>query len=36
MALGVKNLPAKPGSIRDLGSVPGSRRYPGEGHGNPL
>ena len=29
----VKNLPANPG---DVGSVPGSGRYPGEGNGNPL
>jgi len=27
----VKNLPAMPG---DLGSIPGSGRYPGEGNGN--
>ena len=32
----VKNLPAKAGDIRDLGSVPGSGRSPGGGHGNPL
>ena len=29
----VKNLPANTG---DAGSIPGSRRYPGEGNGNPL
>ena len=29
----VKNLPASSG---DLGSIPGSRRFPGEGNGNPL
>ena len=29
----VKNLPANPG---DWGSIPGSRRSPGGGHGNPL
>ena len=36
VALVVKNLPAKAGDIRDLGSVPGSGRSPGGGHGNPL
>ena len=29
----VKNLPANRG---DAGSIPGSRRYPGEGNGNSL
>ena len=24
------------GDTRDLGSIPGSRRSPGKGHGNPL
>ena len=23
-------------NVRDLGSMPGSGKYPGEGHGNPL
>ena len=32
----VKNPPANAGNIRDLGSVPGSGRSPGGGHGNPL
>ena len=32
----VKNLPANAGEIRDLGSIPGPGRFPGEGHGNPL
>jgi len=32
----VKNLPASAGDIRDMGSVPGSGRSPGEGRGNPL
>jgi len=32
----VKNLPANAGDIRDLGSIPGSGRSPGGGHGNPL
>ena len=36
MALAVKNLPANAGGIRDMGTVPGSGRFPGEGHGNPL
>ena len=31
-----KNPLANAGDIRDVGSVPGSRRSPGEGHGNPL
>ena len=35
-ALVVKNLPANAGDIRDVGSVPGSERSPGGGHGNPL
>ena len=36
VALVVKNLPAKAGDIRDTGSIPGSGRSPGGGHGNPL
>ena len=36
MVLVVKNLPANAGDIGDAGSVPGSGRSPGEGHGNPL
>ena len=36
MALAVKNQPANAGDIRDVGSIPGSRRSPGGGHGNPL
>ena len=32
----VKNLPANAGDVRDVGSVPGSGRSPGEVHGNPL
>ena len=32
----VKNLPANAGDIRDSGSIPGSRRSPGGGHGIPL
>ena len=33
---GKKNPPANAGDIRDVGSIPGSGRSPGEGHGNPL
>ena len=36
MVLVVKNPPAKAGDIRDTGSIPGSGRSPGRGHGNPL
>ena len=36
MGLVVKKLPANAGDIRDTGSVPGSGRSPGAGHGNPL
>ena len=32
----VKNLPVNGGDIRDAGSIPGSGRSPGGGHGNPL
>ena len=32
----VKNLPANVGDTGDVGSIPGSRRSPEEGHGNPL
>ena len=32
----VKKVPANAGDIRDAGSIPGSGRSPGEGHGNPL
>ena len=31
-----KNLPANAGDARDVGSIPGSGRSPGEGNGNPL
>ena len=30
------NLPTNAGDIRDMGSIPGSGRSPGRGHGNPL
>ena len=36
VALVVKNPSAKAGDIRDSGSIPGSGRPPGGGHGNPL
>ena len=32
----VKNPLASAGDIRDMGSIPGSERSPGGGHGNPL
>ena len=32
----VKNPPAKAGNVRDVDSIPGSGKSPGEGHGNPL
>ena len=36
MVIVVKNPPANAGNIRDVGSIPGSGRSPGEGHGNPF
>ena len=36
LALVVKTLTANAGDIRDVGSIPGSGRCPGGGHGNPL
>ena len=32
----IKNPPANAGDIRDVGSIPGSGRFPGERHVNPL
>ena len=32
----VKNLPANAGDTRDVGSIPGLRRFPDGGNGNPL
>ena len=32
----VKNLPASAGDVRYMGSIPGSGKSPGKGHGNPL
>ena len=34
VALVVKNRPANGGDIRDVGSIPGLGRSPGEGNGN--
>ena len=31
----IKNTPANAGDIRDMGSIPGSGRSSGGGHGNP-
>ena len=36
VTLGVKNPPANAGDIKNVGSVPGSGRSPGGGHGNTL
>ena len=36
VVLVVKNPPANAGEIRDMGSIPGSGRSTGGGHGNPL
>ena len=36
MVLEVKNPPANAGYVRDAGSIPGSGRPPGGGHGNPI
>ena len=32
----VKNLPVNAGDTGDMGSIPGSGRSPGGGHGSPL
>ena len=32
----VNNPPASAGDMRDMGSIPGSGKCPGGGHGNPL
>ena len=32
----VKNPPANAGDVRDVALIPGSGRFPGGGHGNPL
>ena len=36
MVLVMKNPPADPGDVRDVGSIPGSGRSPGGEHSNPL
>ena len=36
VVLVVQNLPVNAGDIRNIGSIPGWGRSPGEGHGNPL
>ena len=36
VALVVKKLSTNAGDVRDVGSIPGFRRSPGGGHGNPL
>ena len=36
LVLVVKNSPASAGEIRDAVSIPGSGRFPGRGHSNPL
>ena len=36
VSLGAKNLLDNVGDTRDMGLIPGSRRSPGGGHGNPL
>ena len=35
VALVIQKPPANSGDIRNSGSIPGTRRYPGRGHGNP-
>ena len=35
LVLAVKSSPANAGDIRDVSSIPGSGRSPGEEHGNP-
>ena len=36
MELVVKNLPASAGDLKEVGSIPGLGRCPGEGHGKSL
>ena len=36
MALGVKNVSANGGAVRDVGLIPGCGKSSGGGHGNPL
>ena len=36
MVLVINDLPASAGDLRTMGSIPGSGRSPGEGHGKPV
>ena len=36
VSLVIKNLPANARDIKDVGSIPGSGRFPKEGHAHPL
>ena len=36
VVLVVKNLPTDAGDVSEMGSIPGSARSPGGGHGNSL
>ena len=36
VTLVIKSPTASTGDVRDAGSIPGSGRFPGEGHDNPL
>ena len=36
VVLVAKNLPANAGGVRDTGLIPGSEKFPGGGHDNPL
>ena len=36
VVLVIKNLPTNAADMRDAGSIPGSGRSPGGGHGDPL
>ena len=36
VSLVVKNPPTNAGDMRNVGLIPGSGRYPGEGNGNPF
>ena len=36
VALVVRNSPVNTGNVKDLDSIPGSGRFPGEENGNPL
>ena len=36
VALVVKNPPGNAGDVKDIGSIPGLGRSPGEGNGNPF